>query len=77
MRPYWAGFTVALMSLPPAGQSSRKGLWAFRAGGVSTPLAMLAGFLATLGLRASAIVFRIQLGEPGRLLRVAERDGEN
>ncbi len=46
-------------------------------GGVTTPLAMLAGFLATLGLRASAIVFRLQLGEPGQLLRVAERDGEN
>jgi hypothetical protein len=46
-------------------------------GGMRMPLAMLAGFVATLGFRASAIRFRLQLGEPGQLLRVAERDGAN
>jgi hypothetical protein len=41
--------------------------------GLSTPLAMLSGFAVTLVLRGSAILFGIELGEPGQWWKSAKQ----
>ncbi len=56
-----------------AGAAAFVGLQAL---GVGTPLSMLAGFVVTLALRGSAIVYRLELGAPGEWLRFARHAAE-
>ena len=53
-----------------AGSGTFVGLTAL---GISMPVAILSGFVVTLGLRGSAIVFGLELGAPGEWWRTARQ----